>query len=48
MLEKAPGNFGVKKLRVLLFIEADHNALREINFNGRLTPSLEDSSAMLQ
>ena len=48
MLKKAPGNFLVEKLRVLLLLEAHVNALHKINFNGRLIPSFEDSSAMPQ
>ena len=46
MLEKDPGNFLVQKLRALLLLEADCNALHKINFNGNLMPSLEASSSM--
>ena len=48
MLEKYPGNFTVEKLRAMLFLEEDFNALHKINFNGRLMPSLEALSAFLQ
>ena len=48
MLEKAPGNFLVEKLRVLLLLEAYVNALHKIKFNGRLIPYFEASSAMPQ
>ena len=48
MLEKAPSNFLVEKLRALLLLEADFNALHNINFNGRLMSSLETSSVMPQ
>ena len=48
MLEKAPGNFLVGNLHAVLLLEADFNALHKINFNGRLIPSLEISSATTQ
>ena len=48
MLEKDPVNFTDEKLRAILFLEADFNALFEINFNGRLMPSLEASSSIAQ
>ena len=48
MLEKSPGNYTVEKLRALLLLEADFNGLHKINFNGRLMPSLEASSAIPQ
>ena len=48
MLEKAPGNFTVKKLRALLLLEADFNTLHKINFNGRLMRYLEASSTIPQ
>ena len=48
MLEKAPGNYTVEKLRVLLLLEEDFNVLHKINFNGRLMPSLEASLSMPQ
>ena len=44
MLEKDPSNLLIKKLRVLLLLEADFNTLYKINFNGMLTPSLEHPS----
>ena len=48
ILSKAPGNVLVGKLRALLLIEADYNALHKINFNGRLILSLEASSDIPQ
>ena len=48
MLESSPGNYTVEKLRALLLLEADFNGLHKINFNGRLMPSLEASSAIPQ
>ena len=47
MLEKNPVKFLVEKLWALLLLEADFNALHKINFNDRLMPSLELSSAIL-
>ena len=44
MLEKAPGDFLIQKLHILSLLEADCNTLYNINFNGMLIPSLEDSS----
>ena len=41
MLEKAPVNFVVEKIRALLLIEENYNALHKITFKGRLLPSLE-------
>ena len=35
-------------MRALLLLEEDFNGLHKINFNGRLTPSLEASSSMPQ
>ena len=48
MLEKAPGNYTVEKLRALLLLEADFNGLHEINFNRKLMPSLQASSSTPQ
>ena len=48
MLEKAPEKCLVEKLRALLLLEVAFNALHKINFNGRLMPNLEISSAIPQ
>ena len=48
MLEQAPEIFLVEKLRALLLLEADANALHKINFNGRLMNALDTSSAIPQ
>lgn len=46
MLEKSLSNFLAEKLRAILLLEVDFNALHKINFNSRLMPTLESSSAM--
>lgn len=43
MLGKVIGIRDVKKLRAILLLEADFNALHETIFNSRLIPSLEHS-----
>lgn len=43
MLEKVAGDINVQKLRAILLLEADFNALHKIMFNNRLTPKLEES-----
>ena len=48
MLEKAPGNYKVEKIRALLLLEADFNGLHKIHFNGRVMPSLEASLSIPQ
>ena len=48
ILEKTPGNFLVEKLRAMLLIKEDCNAIRNINFNGRLMPNLETFSTTPQ
>ena len=40
-LEKVPGNVSIHKLRVIILLEADFNALDEIIFDIRLMPTLE-------
>ena len=47
MLEKAPRKVNVSKLYVILFFEADFNALHEIVFNTRILPSLERDMLIL-
>ena len=42
MLEKSKGNIQVEKLRALLLLEADLNAIYKIMFNGRVLPSIEE------
>ena len=41
MLEKSPRKILVLKLRAILLLEADFNALHKIIFNGRILPVLE-------
>ena len=41
MLEKAIGNMDIMKLRVILILEANFNALYKMVFNSRLIPKLE-------
>ena len=41
MLEKLFGNVIVSKLRDVLLLEEDFNALNKIVFNNRLLPSVE-------
>ena len=45
---KVSMKFHSRKLRALLLLEADFNGLHKINFNWRLTPSLEASSSIPQ
>ena len=42
MLEKMKGIIQVDKLRAILLLEADLNALHKIMFNGRVLPALEE------
>ena len=44
MLEKFLGNKNIQKLRVILLLEVDFNALHNIVFNGRMIPVLEEKS----
>ena len=46
MLEKVPGNIDIKKLRVILLLEADFNAVYEIIFNGRMILRLEEANTI--
>ena len=46
MLEKVAGNINVQKLRAILLLEADFNALNKIVFNNRLIPKLEEVDAI--
>ena len=46
MLEKVAGNINVQKLRAILLLEADFNALYKIVFNNRLIPKLEEVDAI--
>ena len=46
MLEKVAGNINVQKLRAILLLEADFNALHKIVFNNRLIPKLEEVDAI--
>ena len=48
MLEKLPGKILVSKLRVILLLEADFNALHKIIFNGRILPALEKEGLIPQ
>ena len=41
MLEKSAGNVHVQKLRVILLIEVDFNAMHKIIFNNRLIWNIE-------
>ena len=41
MLEKKPGNLDIKKLQVILLLEANFNVANKIIFNIRLVPTLE-------
>ena len=45
-LEKSAGNVNVQKLRAILLLEADFNAMHKIIFNNRLIPSIEASDAI--
>ena len=46
MLEKVEGNINVQKLRAILLLEADFNAIHKIIFNNRLIPTLEVANAI--
>ena len=48
MLETSPGHFLVEKLRAILLIKEKYDALRNVNFNGRLMPYLEAFSTTPQ
>ena len=42
MLEKSKGNIQVEKLRPILLLEANLNAIYKMIFNGRVLPTLEE------
>ena len=44
MLEKALGNIDIKKLRVILLLEADFSIVHKIIFNGRIMLRLEEAN----
>ena len=46
MLEKSKGYINVEKLRAILLLEADFNALNKIVFNTKLMPSLERTNSI--
>ena len=46
MLEKVPGNINAQKLRAILLLEADFNAMHKIIFNNRLIPRIEAENAI--
>ena len=46
MLEKVAGNINVQKLRAILLLETDFNAMHKIIFNNRLIPSIEADKAI--
>ena len=46
MLEKVACNINIQKLRAILLLEADFNALHKIEFNNRLIPKLEEVDAI--
>ena len=46
MLKKAPGNIDIKKLRVILLLEADFNIVYKIIFNKRIMPRLEEANTI--
>ena len=46
MLEKSAGNFNAQKLRAILLLEADFNAMHKIIFNNRLAPNIEAANAI--
>ena len=47
MLEKSAGDANVQKLRAILLLEADFNAMHKIIFNNRLIPNIEAVNAIL-
>ena len=46
MLEKSAGDVNVQKLRAILLLEADFNAMHKIIFNNRLILSIEAENAI--
>ena len=47
MLEKVAGNIDVQKLRAILLLEADFNAMHKIIFNNQLISSMEAANTIL-
>ena len=47
MIEKSPGQIDITKLRVILLLEADYNAVNKIIFNNRVMPSIEQDNRIL-
>ena len=47
MLEKLEGNAHMSKLKAILLLEADFNALNKIVFNCQALPAIEASKAIL-
>jgi len=47
MLEKIAGNVNMTKLRAILLLEANFNALNKIIFNDRVIPRIEISNTIL-
>ena len=41
MLEKSKGNINIEKLRAILLLEADLNALHKIIFNEKVLPTIK-------
>ena len=46
ILEKSAGNVHIQKLRAILLLEADFNAIHKIIFNNRLIPNIEAVNAI--
>ena len=46
ILEKLAGDVNVQRLRTILLLEADFNAMHKIIFNNRLIPSIEAVNAI--
>ena len=46
MLEKSAGDVNIQKLRAILLLEADFNAMDKIIFNSSLIPSIEAANAI--
>ena len=46
ILEKSKGYINIAKLRAILLLEADFNALNKIVFNTKLIPSLERTNSI--
>ena len=46
MLKKKPNNISVSKLRAILLLDVDFNAINKIIFNTRLIPTLEAQNSI--